>query len=116
MAKKLSGGEKYMPYKSFPCPFCGGELLNATIVREVAQATVQFDNVGTSAMLAKCRHCGQQTGILIASDKNAWLMLPTPPENLQELYYALRALMKKGAPVATIAKHFEKILPTFKVG
>jgi len=105
-----------VPYESFPCPFCGKELLNATIVREVAQATVQFDNVGTSAMLAKCRHCGQQTGILIASDKNAWLMLPTPPENLQELYYALRNLMKKGVPVQQLAKQLQQVIPPRRAG
>ena len=105
-----------MPYKSFPCPYCGSELLNEKVVLEITQATHQFDKIGTSAMLARCNRCGRQTGIIIASDRNAWLMLPTPPENLQELYYALRNLMQKGASVATIAKHFEKIVPAFKAG
>jgi len=103
-----------VPYKSFPCPFCGEELLSENLVLEITQATHQFDKIGTSAMLAKCKRCGRQTGIIIASDRNAWLMLPTPPENLQELYYALRNLMQKGVPVQQLAKRFEKILPAYR--
>jgi len=80
------------------------------MVLEITQATHQFDMIGTSAMLARCRHCGQQTGILIASDRNAWLMLPTPPEALQELYYALRNLMKKGVPVQQLAKRLQEVI------
>jgi len=105
-----------MPYAGFTCPFCGSEILNKEFVKTLTQTTCEHDSVGTSVMLVKCQACKRQTGILIASDRNAWLLLPVPPENLFEMHEALRALMKKGAPVATIAKHFEKILPAFKAG
>ena len=103
-----------MPYAGFTCPYCGHEILNKEFVKTLTQTTCVHDSVGTSVMLVKCQTCKQQTGILIASDRNAWLLLPVPPENLFEMHEALRALMQKGASVATIAMHFEKMLPAHR--
>jgi len=103
-----------MPYASFQCPFCGHEILNAEFVKTLTQTTCTYDSVGTSVMLATCQACKRQTGILIASDRQAWLLLPVPVESLFEMHEALRALMEKRIPVQAIAKRFEKILPAHR--
>ena len=88
--------------------------MNLDTLRET-QAKQQNGGVGTSATLAKCIRCGEETGVVSAWDKNAWMILSVPPETLDRLYEALELLKQQGMTVPEMIATVQRLVPEQRI-